>query len=290
MSTSNQESVDAKIENNLGIQLMNGEVVIINTKPFWVPFMPFYLPSLYLISLVIYFFFNKVDLMQRVPGIFPSQNGIFFYYSILMAVIIIPALAYSFIKLNWRWLINAISTLACAMIIKHLIFKQPLNADVQLNRFLEDFELFFLLIIGLFSFIANESYRRSHAYLVTNARIHTRAGVFRKRERTLILSKVNDIAIDQKPFGIIFHYGSLIPVTASGIGMGSDLAAMEGKVSKKLFGLATVGLSVGGGQSIQIPKYRTHDILFGIRKVEQTREALMSILVKREIRLGRDET
>lgn len=148
-------------------------------------------------------------------------------------------------------------------------------------------ELFILLAFGIVGLLAVELYRRSHRYVVTDGRVFTRAGILSPDERTLPISKINDISLDRDFVGAIVNYGTLIPLTASGIGMGSNFAIFSATAEKqwKIFGRPAIGITIAGGHSIQVPKSRTHEVLFGVRQPAVVREKIMRVLVESELRM-----
>ena len=224
--------------------------------------------------------------MSNIPENLRENTGVVTFYLILGTVIIVPALAYSYMKLNMRWLINSLLALGISIFMKHRIIGIPWAYNPDANLILQNAELLIMSLLAIFSLGMTELYRRSHHYLITTARICTSAGVFSKRERTLPLSKVNDVYKDQGFVGRVFGFGTIIPLTASGMGMGSDFGALAGTVAKSWFGLPTIGLTLAGGHSIQVPKSRTHEALFGIPHPDRVVNHLMELLVKRELKMN----
>jgi len=201
-------------------------------------------------------------------------------------VIIVPALAYSYMKLNLRWLINGSIALAIGIGLKHGVLKEPWTDNSGGYILSHNSELIAMAILSLISLSMTELYRRSHHYLITTARIRTSSGVFSKRERTLPLSKINDLYTDQGFFGKFLGFATVVPLTASGMGMGSDFAALAGSISKAWFGIPTIGLTIIGGHNIQVPKSRTHEALFGIYKADKAVNGVMGLLVHRELKMN----
>ncbi len=109
--------------------------------------------------------------------------------------------------------------------------------------------------------------RRSHHYTLTNLRIVFRGGALVRRERQMRYEGVTDLDVSQGPFGKIFGYGTIIPVTQSGFGLGEDSSeagiAVGGGGQK---GGAMVGAAItaGGGKSVQTGRARTFHQLTGV--------------------------
>lgn len=142
----------------------------------------------------------------------------------------------------------------------------------------ESIELFipsYMLIVAILGFLLVEWYRRSHKYIISNQRIVFRGGVVTKRERSLRYENIVEFDSEQGILGQIFGFGTIIPQTPSGVGMGSDNVLAGGGIAiggkkGKLFGL------VGGGKEIQTPRTRTYYELHGIYPFKDVKQSLES--------------
>ena len=129
-----------------------------------------------------------------------------------------------------------------------------------------DLKLFILvysIVVSIAGFLIVELYRRSHKYYITNLRIMFKGGVLTKRERTIRYDKISDINSRQGILGQIFGFGTIIPVSESGFGLGSDKSMAGGGVEvggtkARLFGFA------GGGKEVQTPIARSYYELHGV--------------------------
>jgi membrane protein YdbS with pleckstrin-like domain len=125
------------------------------------------------------------------------------------------------------------------------------------------FILVYSIAVSIAGFLIVELYRRSHKYYITNLRIVFKGGVLTKRERTIRYDKITDINSRQGILGQIFGFGTIIPISESGFGLGSDKSLAGGGLelgSKKarLFGFA------GGGKEVQTPIARSYYELHGV--------------------------
>ena len=136
---------------------------------------------------------------------------------------------------------------------------------------------FYSVSISILGFLIVELYRRSHKYIISNQRIIFKGGVVTKQERTLRYDKISDINAKQGIIGQIFGFGTIIPISQSGFGLGSDksMAAggvMVGSKTAKLFG------AVGGGKEVQNPMARSYYELHGVypyKKVKKLVEQMV---------------
>jgi membrane protein YdbS with pleckstrin-like domain len=130
----------------------------------------------------------------------------------------------------------------------------------------KDFGLFipfYTIIISIVGFLMVEAYRRSHKYIISNQRIKFKGGIVTKQERTLRYDKITDINAKQGVLGQIFGFGTIIPISQSGFGLGSDSSFAGGGVQigekkGKLMGF------FGGGKEVQTPRTRTYFELHGV--------------------------
>ncbi len=134
-----------------------------------------------------------------------------------------------------------------------------------------------LAVASLPFLLTAELDRRSHQFVLTNLRIVFRGGMFVRHERQLKYESITDLDGSQGLFGRIFDFGTLIPITQSGFGLGSDSSeagiAVGGGGSKGgLFGGAAV--TAGGGKEVQTGRARTFQQLTGVRPYEETKYLL----------------
>jgi hypothetical protein len=126
-------------------------------------------------------------------------------------------------------------------------------------------------------FLIVELYRRSHKYIITDLRIIFKGGIFTKRERTIRYEKIADIDAKQGILGQIFGFGTIIPVSESGFGLGSDKTMAAGGVEigtkkAKLFGFA------GGGKEVQTPIARSYYELHGVYPYKDVKQLVEELL------------
>ncbi len=146
-----------------------------------------------------------------------------------------------------------------------LIFWQGWQKDV--GTFLP----FYTVFISIFGFLLVEAYRRSHKYIISNQRIIFKGGIFSKHERTLRYDKISDINAKQTIIGQIFGFGTIIPISQSGFGLGSDksMAAggvMLGEKKAKILGI------FGGGKDVQTPRARSYYELHGVYPYKEVKK------------------
>lgn len=129
--------------------------------------------------------------------------------------------------------------------------------------------------------LTEEAERRSHQYRITNLRIVFRGGLFVRRERQVRHESITDLDGSQGPLGRLLGYGTIVPVTQSGFGLGEDSAnagiAVGGGAGRR-GGFLGGGVTAGGGRSVQTARARSFHQLTAIRPYEDTKHLLETLI------------
>lgn len=136
-------------------------------------------------------------------------------------------------------------------------------------------------VLSLPALLGTEMNRRSHRYILTNLRIIFRGGFFVQKERQLRYESITDLDGTQGILGRIFNYGTLIPVTQSGFGLGADTSEAHigvGVGGSKMGVGAGIGIAAGGGKEVQVGRARTHDSLTGVRPYRDVKYLLETLV------------
>lgn len=131
--------------------------------------------------------------------------------------------------------------------------------------------------------------RRSHRYILTNLRIVFRGGVLVSHERQLRYESITDLDGQQSILGQVLGYGTLIPVTQSGFGLGADTSqaligmGLGGKLGGKAPGGeasagAGIGVAAGGGKEVQVGRARSFHQLTGVRPYKDVKYLLETLV------------
>ncbi len=126
-----------------------------------------------------------------------------------------------------------------------------------------------------------EADRRSHRYILTNMRILFQGGTIVRHERQIRYESITDIDGSQGMFGRVFRFGTIIPVTQSGFGLGADTShaaiGVGGGASKA--GVAGgVGVMAGGGKEVQVGRARSFHQLTGVFPYYDVKHLLESLV------------
>ena len=136
---------------------------------------------------------------------------------------------------------------------------------------------FYSVAVSIIGFLLVELYRRSHKYIISNLRIVFSGGIMTKRERTVRYDKITDIDAKQGIIGQIFGFGTIIPISQSGFGLGADQSFAAGGIQlgekkAKLLGI------FGGGREVQTPRARSYYELHGIHPYKEVRKLVESMV------------
>ncbi len=135
----------------------------------------------------------------------------------------------------------------------------------------------YTISISILGFLLVEWYRRSHKYIISNQRIVFKGGIVTKEERTLRYDKISDINSKQGILGQIFGFGTIIPISQSGFGLGSDQSFAAGgvEVGSKKVGLLGI---FGGGKEVQTPRTRTYYELHGVYPYKEIKKIVENMV------------
>ena len=136
---------------------------------------------------------------------------------------------------------------------------------------------FYTLFISIIGFLLVEWYRRSHKYIISNQRIVFKGGIVTKEERTLRYDKISDINAKQGVLGQIFGFGTIIPISQSGFGLGSDQSFAAGGVQLGAKKVKFMGL-FGGGKEVQTPRARSYYELHGVHPYKPVKKMVEELV------------
>ncbi len=108
-----------------------------------------------------------------------------------------------------------------------LVYFLPTLSE-SIRRFVGSIGLtLYTVLIGLFSVLPVEIFRRSFKYYITNYRIVIVKRLFNSKEREIRYTHLEDLQMRKSFAGRILGFGTIIPITASNIGTGYDEVAVS---------------------------------------------------------------
>ena len=242
-----------------GLQLREGEELKASVIPHPLAFTDFYAIFSYITVLgIVFIFYQKqiLDWLVSLPvvGLFPEQ---LFFMIFWACCVILPFLVVAVVKIVWRWFFFSLILVSLGLIVV-FVFKWPLEW-MQLP----------LISMGILGLFLTEGYRRSHHFYITSQRIISELRFLSYKRRELTYGKITDVAMVKGILGRLFNFGTIFPITASGFGLGEDLAAVTAGVGLTSRGVTT-GMAVTGGKTVSVPRGRSSHTLFGVSHPEET--------------------
>jgi hypothetical protein len=244
-------------------KLQKGEELIRALRPHPLAFYRLYGIWVYLALVGVYFASEpRIEVLDMSPE---TSARVLWWLSIL-----VPAVLIALLRINWRWLF--------ALAIPGLLaFYLP--GQLEYNTFLEGVGLLWfadqnhiLVAFGVLGILATEEHRRSHRYYITNWRLIMESGHLGVHRRTLLYKNINDLVVEQSFPGKIFNFGTIIPITASGLGLGDDFSMAGAAVGTR----AMIG--AGGGKTVSTPRGKSHHLLEGVARPEEVHDLIISMM------------
>ena len=199
------------------------------------------------------------------------------YDVIWVAALLVPLVLMAVFRINFKYVIVLALLLAARVLIAWKGY-ELLGINPDPHPHLENY---LLIAVGLLGIIGVEFFRRGHRYYLTNKRIVARFGRVSVSERSTLYSKIDDLVL-QKPFlGRLFNFGTVIPITSTGLGMGQDLA-VAGATAGAGKGPLSAGLFAAGGKVKNVPRDLSLYVLYRIKNPEQARNLIMEEMENRE--------
>jgi len=129
--------------------------------------------------------------------------------------------------------------------------------------------------VGLLGIFSVNAYRRSFTYYLTDNRIVLQSHFLMNRsERQVRYNHIEDIKMEQGFVGTIFGYGTVLPLTGSGIGTGSDESMVMAGGGTEVTGLGKIGFAGGSRTSSKRIRHNPHDCLFGVPSPSKVRDLI----------------
>ena len=129
--------------------------------------------------------------------------------------------------------------------------------------------------IGFLGMFSVNAYRRSFTYYLTNNRIVLQSSfLMNSSERQVRYNHIEDIKMEQGVIGTIFGYGTVLPLTGSGLGTGTDESMMIAGSGAEVKGLGSIGFAGGSRSSSKRIRHNPHDCLFGVPSPSRVRDLI----------------
>ncbi len=258
--------------------LLRNEEIRTELQPHPLSFLDFHTPFIYLfaLGLGVGYLFNAVTGWVSFEEFLGYDAGIVAIRMMIWALALVAfGIFVSVMMVRWGVLFTFLFIISGAIL---LTVQVP---EAGTNPF---FLPLYSVIVALIGMALIDFYRRTHTYVITDLRLILKAGILTKSERTVRFENVTDLETRQGIIGRIFGFGTIVPVTASGIGTGAEEAfagggagvtAQEGRIG--------AGVFAGGGREVTVARARTYGELRGVYPFRQVRVLVQQLLQEHSI-------
>ena len=205
---------------------------------------------------------------------FLSKNA---YDVVWFAALLLPLVIMAVFRINFGYVIVLLLLLAARALIWWKA-EEVLGIKPEPHPHLENY---LLMAVGVIGVIGVELFRRGHRYYLTTMRLVARFGTLRTSERSTLYSKIDDLMLQKTILGRLFNFGTVIPITSTGLGMGQDLAIAGAQASAGK-GPVGAGLFAAGGKAKNVPRELSIYVLFRIKQPEHARNLILEEMQARE--------
>lgn len=262
-----------------GITLLRGEEMKMQLKPHFFSFFHLYVIFFFLLvwAYVIHDFFDAhkfqdfrfYDIIIKIPFVNEVLAGAIIWSLALFVVGFIAR--YFFMDAGGQSIFRLYSGLAILGIVVLSYHKWKMEDT-------EAFGLWFIpgitAAVGLIGLLSVDAYRRSFTYYLTDNRIVIQGNFLMNRsERQVRYNHIEDIKMEQGVVGTILGYGTVLPLTGSGLGTGSDETMVIAGSGAEVKGLG-IGLLGGSRTSSKRIRHNPHDCLYGVPQPSKVRDLI----------------
>jgi hypothetical protein len=262
-----------------GITLLRGEEMKMQLKPHFFSFFHLYIIFFFLLvwAYVIHDFFDShtfqdfrfYDIIIKIPFVNEVLAGAIIWSLALFVVGFIAR--YFFMDAGGQSIFRLYSGLAILGIVVLSYHKWKMEDT-------EAFGLWFIpgvtAAVGLIGLLSVDAYRRSFTYYLTDNRIVIQGNFLMNRsERQVRYNHIEDIKMEQGMVGTILGYGTVLPLTGSGLGTGSDETMVIAGSGAEVKGLG-IGLLGGSRTSSKRIRHNPHDCLYGVPQPSKVRDLI----------------
>ncbi|MFH1403765.1 MAG: PH domain-containing protein [Candidatus Altiarchaeota archaeon] len=205
------------------------------------------------------------DVNEQVTG---ANNMVNEYapISLWITLLVAASVVFSVLKISWKWIGILVGVGVGSAFITIAL---ELPAEVT---------YLFGVLFSVIGILMVDKYRRSHTFFVTNQRIVTQVSFIDHKRNELGYDKINNLIMERTLIARLFNFGTIIPVTASGLGMGSDLAMVTIGAAGSSSSGGMYGGAITGGRTVQTPRVRSMYGLYGVEDPEALQEVISDFM------------
>lgn len=253
------------------IKFRQDEKVLAHLEPHPLAFLDFYALFAYLIAVGAVFWIFEPQIIEAIGHIPLGGWGKEAILAILFAAcLIIPFLVVAILKIVWRWFFLSIGISILSIVLRSY-FHIPYGLQIS------------PIVIGLIGFALTDVYRRKFDFYITDQRVVIELNFISQKRREILYNKISDLVVERGWLGHAFNYGTVIPISESGFGLGEDMSAVTvAATGSPVPKGPKVTTAVSGGRTISVPRGRSFYVLFGVRNPEVVSEMISQQIHGRE--------
>ena len=240
----------------MALRLLEGEEIVMSLKPHPLAFVRYITLCIYLmaVGVLFYLIWDHISPMAKTPVLGLPMVLLVWWTLLLFGPLIVGIFHVTF----WPLLCaSALGVLGTVMVVLWGYGPTVLGA--------------LTIFGGIMGLVLTDIYRRGHTYYLTNQRIIMVKEFVSRDERYLGYDNITDLVIHKGVLGHIFNFGTITPLTPSGLGSGYDIAALTVSGGVKRFGVSG---AVTGARAVKVPRGRSHLELFGVPRPEEVRDKI----------------
>ena len=240
----------------MAIGLLRGEKILEEYKPTSLSFISFYAIFAYplLISIIMFVFWNDLENYFR-----PVSHMLFDKIPPLLIVIWILMLIPSFFLFLIRIDIKA----PLFYLLLSILFTILDLIELSARRMI----IYSLIVPSILALVVVELYRRGITYMFTDYRVVIRKRFLIYEERSIPYDKITDVFLVKGILGRIFNYGTIVPITASMVGLSVNTAMVN--LGGGLGRTDNVYASIGAARSKITPFWLPPFVIYGVPAPEE---------------------
>ena len=237
------------------LKFREDEKILTHLEPHPLAFLDFYALFAYLVTIGAIFLIFEQKIKDAFPGIIPVGWSEEAAFAILFAAcLIIPFLVVAVLKITWRWFFLSIGISILGIALRSYFH---ISYGLQIPS----------IVIGLVGFALTDVYRRRFDFYITDQRIVIELNFVSQKRREIPYNKISDLVVERGWLGRVVNYGTVIPISESGFGLGEDMSAVTvAATGSPVPKGPKVTTAVSGGRTISVPRGRSFYVLFGVRK------------------------
>jgi len=227
------------------MQTLESETVLFDLHPHW--FLSFketwaFVPYVVL-GLLFWLAEDKLSLfIEGAMSFFPVLTPVLKFLNSLPRVV----LAYGLLLIHS--LILSLIKIRPKVLLIHCICLFGVYGSATALPEVADLEFRLLILIGILGILFTVLSLNHTRYIITNLRIIIRSGFLGGSERTFFINRIQDLVLQRSLLGRFFGFGTIVPITASQLGMG-NMGSNASMAAGAGIGPVAAGGSVGFSQS-----------------------------------------